>query len=635
MKRQALQSIFASALACAALFGSAPRSAAQGPPGAGGPPPDPLGPDLYFAIRGNRIDQVNDLLSKGAKTEARNWLGITPLIWAAIRGNDQACAALLDHKANVNADSLFGGPLEFAVMNGSPKTVKLLIDRGARLSEKRSDKITALMGVADSGSADILRLLLPLKPDINAADLTGATALTHAARRGRTEVVQALLDAAAEVNTADSFGRTPLMYAAQNGYPDAVRALLARGAKVNERDRSGASALTLAARYSGEPTVATLLLNAGADKEARDAQGRGIAEVALRRGNRLCAIAIDPAARSMPAAAAGSLQDRARQAVQLSLPLIERTTHNFSEHSGCVSCHHQGVGLVATGTARSLGFKVDAPLAAAEQKIVLGDVQAGLADLRKLVPHPEAYKHFVAVDMNELSPAFGSSLCGLVGQGAPRSEAAEIAATLLARQQTDDGSWGYGFDRAPMQSSPFTMTAYAIQAMNAYLPAALDLERKERTRKALAWIHATPARTNEDRAFRLLALKWAGAPQPEIDRASSELRGAQRGDGGWAQFPEASPAGACFSRSDAYATGEALYALHVGAAVKPEDAVYRRGVEYLLRTQDEDGSWFVNKRAIPANNYFDTGFPHGESQFISYGATCWSTMALMFAANSK
>ena len=47
---------------------------------------------------------------------------------------------------------------------------------------------------------------------------------------------------------------------------------------------------------------------------------------------------------------------------------------------------------------------------------------------------------------------------------------------------------------------------------------------------------------------------------------------------------------------------------------------------------EDDGSWFVNKRAVYANNYFDTGFPHGESQYISYGATCWSTMALMFAA---
>ena len=58
---------------------------------------------------------------------------------------------------------------------------------------------------------------------------------------------------------------------------------------------------------------------------------------------------------------------------------------------------------------------------------------------------------------------------------------------------------------------------------------------------------------------------------------------------------------------------------------------YRRGVNFLLRTQDEDGSWYVSKRAMPANNYLDAGFPHGESQYISYGATAWATMALMLA----
>ncbi len=57
--------------------------------------------------------------------------------------------------------------------------------------------------------------------------------------------------------------------------------------------------------------------------------------------------------------------------------------------------------------------------------------------------------------------------------------------------------------------------------------------------------------------------------------------------------------------------------------------MYQRGVRFLLRTQEADGSWFVNKRAIPLNNYFDTGFPHGQSQYASFNATCWATMALL------
>ena len=128
-------------------------------------------------------------------------------------------------------------------------------------------------------------------------------------------------------------------------------------------------------------------------------------------------------------------------------------------------------------------------------------------------------------------------------------------------------------------------------------------------------------------------MKWAGAPQTEIDRAAADILRAQKADGGWAQFSGSCQFGPGYDRSDAYATGESLYALFVGGGMKATDAAYRRGVEYLLRTQDVDGSWFVNKRAVPANNYFDTGFPHGESQYISYAGTCWATMALMFAAD--
>ena len=77
----------------------------------------------------------------------------------------------------------------------------------------------------------------------------------------------------------------------------------------------------------------------------------------------------------------------------------------------------------------------------------------------------------------------------------------------------------------------------------------------------------------------------------------------------------------------------ALYALKVTGKSSGDEAAFNRGVDFLMRTQDEDGSWYVNKRTMPANTYFDAGFPHGESQYISFGATCWATMALTL--NSK
>ncbi len=64
----------------------------------------------------------------------------------------------------------------------------------------------------------------------------------------------------------------------------------------------------------------------------------------------------------------------------------------------------------------------------------------------------------------------------------------------------------------------------------------------------------------------------------------------------------------------------------VGRATYPGKS--RRGVEYLVRTQIADGSWFVPTRSFPLQPFVGTRFPHGRSQFISVAATCWASMAL-------
>ena len=102
-----------------------------------------------------------------------------------------------------------------------------------------------------------------------------------------------------------------------------------------------------------------------------------------------------------------------------------------------------------------------------------------------------------------------------------------------------------------------------------------------------------------------------------------KLMAEQRSDGGWAQLPTLT--------SDAYATGQALVALKTTGALKAGDAAYRRGVQFLLKTQMEDGSWYVRSRSIPFQPYFESDFPYGADQFISAAATNWASMALVHA----
>jgi hypothetical protein len=123
----------------------------------------------------------------------------------------------------------------------------------------------------------------------------------------------------------------------------------------------------------------------------------------------------------------------------------------------------------------------------------------------------------------------------------------------------------------------------------------------------------------QDQVFKLLGLLWAGASPSEISHERTALMALQRADGGWAQMPSMS--------SDAYATGQALFALHK-TGTRGSDAVYRKGAGYLLQTQLEDGTWFVRTRAFGFQPYLETGFPYGRSQFISTAATAWAAAAL-------
>jgi squalene cyclase len=64
----------------------------------------------------------------------------------------------------------------------------------------------------------------------------------------------------------------------------------------------------------------------------------------------------------------------------------------------------------------------------------------------------------------------------------------------------------------------------------------------------------------------------------------------------------------------------------------PSDAVYRHGVDFLLQTQQEDGTWHVVTRALGFQPYFQSGFPYGHDQWISQAGTAMASIALTFGA---
>jgi hypothetical protein len=302
--------------------------------------------------------------------------------------------------------------------------------------------------------------------------------------------------------------------------------------------------------------------------------------------------------------------------VEGSIPLIQRANANFAAKSGCISCHNDSVAAMTVSLARKKGFRVN-------EKIAAGQVMANVAFLEKT--RDRLHQGFLfPVGDNFGSIILAFLLIGLDGEHYKADLNTDAAAMLIRMQQRPDGHWAEGRidTRPPIGSDYVGQTALSMHALQLYAPRTDRTGYEKSVRLAAAWLAGVEPLNNEDRCWKLLGLAWAGVGRPDIQKSTQELLAAQRPDGGWADLPS--------MESTAYATGRALFALGT-AGLPASDAAYKRGVQFLLDTQQEDGSWYVKTRALAFQPYFDAGFPYGFNQWISTAATSWATMALMLA----
>jgi hypothetical protein len=265
---------------------------------------------------------------------------------------------------------------------------------------------------------------------------------------------------------------------------------------------------------------------------------------------------------------------------------------------------------MTVSTARRHGVAVDEPGARKELATVVEDIAATREQALQGIVSPGG-----------LTTTLGYILMGLAAEGHRADAATDAIVRVITGAQLPDGRWRTPF-RPPTEASEFTATAVSLRGIQLY-GSGQPVHRRA-IAAASSWLRRAQPQSTEDHVFRLLGLTWAGASRSLREAAISDLVASQRSDGGWAQLPSMS--------SDAYATGAVLVALHQAGGIRVSDAAYRRGVQFLLDTQLGDGSWFVRTRSQPTQIYFESGFPHGASQFISAAATNWATQALILAA---
>jgi len=206
------------------------------------------------------------------------------------RGQKERVKELILQGANINARHRMGmSLLHMAAVTGPKNAVVLLLNNGALVDARDDSGLTPLHYLAGAlapkqeRDSDIVGILVNSGADINATDKEGLTALHHAAAKGLDEsVVKCLIDHSADINASDKYGLTPLHNAVIHKCEGFVRLLTANGELVvDPKDNFGRTPLHFAAgadhavsyRYKEWPTIVQLLLDNGADINAKDNTG--------------------------------------------------------------------------------------------------------------------------------------------------------------------------------------------------------------------------------------------------------------------------------------------------------------------------------------------------------------------------
>ena len=229
---------------------------------------------LHHAVEQNHADIVQVLIDAGADTDTQNTDGRSPVDLASFSGALQIVQMLVRVGAEVCfTDNTGRTCLMLAAGRGHTETVRYLVGL-PDVELNREEGKTALHCAVEENCADIVQVLIAAGADMDTKDYTGLSALHYACNHGLIDIVKMLVEAGAGVRAADNNGDTFLILAAYHGSTDTVRYFLCLPEiELNHRADDNKTAL-LCAVEENHTDIAQLLIDAGADMDTKDNEGR-------------------------------------------------------------------------------------------------------------------------------------------------------------------------------------------------------------------------------------------------------------------------------------------------------------------------------------------------------------------------
>ncbi|MGE3317579.1 MAG: prenyltransferase/squalene oxidase repeat-containing protein [Planctomycetaceae bacterium] len=269
------------------------------------------------------------------------------------------------------------------------------------------------------------------------------------------------------------------------------------------------------------------------------------------------------------------------QAIRRGLTFLTKDALAWKEKHQCNSCHHAALVVSAMREAKRRGHIIEEPVLAELTKWM-----AESGEGKTSVPRPPGIPKAV----NTKAIYYASALGIDPQRDKIEQTGLEKMIGTVKDDQLENGSWAAWPETRPPIFVPSDDTA-TVSATLALLPLAdSDPAAKSAIERSVRWLSENPT-DGDPQSVALRVILWSrlGRPTEEITPLIARIRERQNSDGGWSQTNE--------MPSDAWATGQALYALaHAGA--ETGDAAVVRGQKFLVNSQKDDGSWPMTSRPI-------------------------------------
>uniref|UniRef100_A0AC11CI95 Fibronectin type III and ankyrin repeat domains 1 n=1 Tax=Ovis aries TaxID=9940 RepID=A0AC11CI95_SHEEP len=192
----------------------------------------------------------------------------------AVNVNDEDLLVRILQGGNVKVDvpNKFGfTALMVAAQRGYTRLVKILISHGTDVNLQNGSGKDSLMLACYAGHLDVVKYLRRHGASWDTRDLGGCTALHWAADGGHCNVIEWMIGDGCEVDVVDAGSRwTPLMrVSAVSGNQEVASLLIDAGADVNVKDKDGKTPLMVAVLNNHKELV-QLLLDRGADASVKN-----------------------------------------------------------------------------------------------------------------------------------------------------------------------------------------------------------------------------------------------------------------------------------------------------------------------------------------------------------------------------